>query len=456
MWSSSLITSLDTNELLSAKLENITTNTTFEDTSLARQLQTVVRLMETREDRGVDTDTFYVEIGGFDTHADVEENLSLRFIEVNGAIKSFVSELRFLNLFDQVTTIQASDFARTLNPNSGEGTDHAWGGNYMMFGGAVAGGKIVGNYPEHFVDSPLNVGRGRLIPTTPWDAVFSAVATWIGVPNSALDEVCPNIGNFDSSYLFDPNDLFLDIPQPTPTVSPTTSAPTDGPSEQPTLLTKSPAPSVSPSNSVSSYPSNSPSKSPSASPSDGGSSYPSNSPSKSPSASPSVGSTGAPSTSPSIPDPTCFDDESYRFNGKETSTCAFIGQKKEERCWKKDTITKQFAFEHCRASCDRCKCQNDDFYWEIPSQTCEDWVKLKKAKRCALSPLIQQNCKKYCKQECCMNNPDFRYEENPEYNCGWVGQSKRKRCNLQRVAYNCPVTCSKRMISGGCNYDPFA
>ena len=38
------------------------------------------------------------------------------------------------SLWKNVTLLEASDFARTLNPNGGDGTDHAWGGNYMMMG----------------------------------------------------------------------------------------------------------------------------------------------------------------------------------------------------------------------------------------------------------------------------------------------------------------------------------
>ena len=40
------------------------TNTTFPDSSLGNQLALVSRLMATHEDRNVDVDTFYVEIGG--------------------------------------------------------------------------------------------------------------------------------------------------------------------------------------------------------------------------------------------------------------------------------------------------------------------------------------------------------------------------------------------------------
>ena len=71
---------------------------------------------------------------GFDTHADIERLLGYLFKEINGAFDSFSQEMKALNLWDNVTVIQTSDFARTLNPNGSHGTDHAWGGNYMLMG----------------------------------------------------------------------------------------------------------------------------------------------------------------------------------------------------------------------------------------------------------------------------------------------------------------------------------
>jgi len=143
-WSSSLMQSIDVNDLLSTALLNVSTSTVFPNTYLGRQLRTVARLIATRNQRGVDTDTFYVEIGGFDTHQDVEKNLAGRFIEVDGAIAAFASELKNMGVWKNVTVVQTSDFARTLSPNSGDGTDHAWGGNAFLFGGDVKGGQILG------------------------------------------------------------------------------------------------------------------------------------------------------------------------------------------------------------------------------------------------------------------------------------------------------------------------
>ena len=40
-----------------------------------------------------------------------------------------------------------------------------------MAGGAVKGGQILGDYPPLGEDSEVNLGRGRLLPTTSWEQV---------------------------------------------------------------------------------------------------------------------------------------------------------------------------------------------------------------------------------------------------------------------------------------------
>ncbi|MCG8459573.1 MAG: hypothetical protein MI919_25115 [Holophagales bacterium] len=44
----------------------------------------------------------------------------------------------------------------------------------------------------------LDAGRGRLIPTTSWDARFAELALWLGVSASDLPTVLPDIGRFDT------------------------------------------------------------------------------------------------------------------------------------------------------------------------------------------------------------------------------------------------------------------
>ena len=100
---------------------------------------------------------------------------------------------------------------------------HSWGGNHFMFGGAVNGGKVLGQFPDDFEQGDaagLALSRGRMIPTTPWDAMWLGVAEWFGVPlgSPEMEKVLPMHSNFPASSLYDASELFL---PPSPTQAPT-------------------------------------------------------------------------------------------------------------------------------------------------------------------------------------------------------------------------------------------
>ena len=130
--------------------------------------------------------------------------LNLEFYENNCR-----AELKAQGLSDRVTTIVGSEFGRTISPTTNLGSDDGWGGNYFAFGGDVKGGKIIGKYPTSFSESyPMNIGRGRLIPSISWDSLWFGVAQWFGITDQLdLDRVLPNSQNmgcslFADSYLF--------------------------------------------------------------------------------------------------------------------------------------------------------------------------------------------------------------------------------------------------------------
>ena len=105
--------------------------------------------------------------------------------------------------------VQMSEFARTLVYN-GQGTDHAWGGNYFLAGGSVRGGQILGNYPTRLDDeSDINVRQGgRLLPTTPWEAVWHGLAEWFGVGATEMAGVLPNMANWPAGSMMTEKHLF--------------------------------------------------------------------------------------------------------------------------------------------------------------------------------------------------------------------------------------------------------
>jgi uncharacterized protein (DUF1501 family) len=159
-----------------------------------KKIKTLSNLILTQADRGYDRDVLFVELGSFDHHADMKYKHKTEFAGLNKALSIFEKEMKAQGLWDQVTIVAVSDFARTLTANSREGSDHAWGGNYFMFGGTVAGGKIHGQYPPDItINGPLNVGHGRIIPTSSWEFMFTGPLQRMGLDTDVdLDYCMPN------------------------------------------------------------------------------------------------------------------------------------------------------------------------------------------------------------------------------------------------------------------------
>ena len=172
-----------------------------ETNSLAVQLQTVARMIAAAPTLGVKRQVFFVSIGGWDSH-DVQNvaqpnNLS----KVAGALAYFdeaLANIGGVNMREAVTTFTASDFSRTFNTN-GDGTDHAWGGHHLVMGGAVKGGDIYGQFPTIGMDqtgfrNPDMVGS-YFLPTTSVDQYAATLGRWLGVSETNLDMIFPNLKN---------------------------------------------------------------------------------------------------------------------------------------------------------------------------------------------------------------------------------------------------------------------
>jgi uncharacterized protein (DUF1501 family) len=172
-------------------------NTQFSQTGLSRSMHQIARVIAARQALGKSRQTFFVTIGGFDNHDELLNNQNYLLATVSNAVGEFFNALDEINIANNVTLFTISDFARTLTTN-GNGSDHAWGGNALVAGGAVNGKKIYGTYPQlNLSGNPLMISnRGNLIPTTSADAYFAELALWFGVSPFDLATILPNIGNF--------------------------------------------------------------------------------------------------------------------------------------------------------------------------------------------------------------------------------------------------------------------
>jgi uncharacterized protein (DUF1501 family) len=194
IWSENLNKALNDNEAILQAVSQTKLNQTFPNTDYASKLRVVSSLIGSHQQRGTDRDVFYLSMGGWDHHSEMKASLSANFVRLNEALTVFYNEMQAQGKWDGVTVVFTSDFARTLTANSGAGSDHAWGGHYFVMGGAVKGGKIHGTYPSDItVTSPLNIGRGRIIPTLSWESVLNPLVEWMGVDQeSELNYCMPN------------------------------------------------------------------------------------------------------------------------------------------------------------------------------------------------------------------------------------------------------------------------
>ena len=169
--------------------------TTFATDSFSQNMQMVARTIAARQTLGMQRQTFFVNYGGWDHHDEVLTAQGRMLPALSKGLASFQQAMEELGLDRNVTSFTTSDFGRTLTSN-GRGSDHGWGGNHMIMGGAVRGGQIYGEYPDLSLNNPLDTGRGVLLPTTSVDTYFADLALWFGVDPGRLADVLPNITRF--------------------------------------------------------------------------------------------------------------------------------------------------------------------------------------------------------------------------------------------------------------------
>lgn len=172
---------------------------------IARDLKMIARMIALRGNLQMTRQIFYVEVGGYDTHAtqlvdhaELMEDLAL-------ALKTFYAVLSSpqLALSNQVTTFTASEFGRSLF-NNVDGTDHAWGAHHIVVGGAVNGRRIYGAMPSLLGNSDTNpddTGYGHIIPRIAVDQYAATIAKWFGLADSDRALMFPNLSRFSTPSL---------------------------------------------------------------------------------------------------------------------------------------------------------------------------------------------------------------------------------------------------------------
>ena len=111
-----------------------------------------------------------IETGGWDTHSGQNARLATQLRRLDELLAGLHEGLGAA--WAQTVVLVATEFGRTVAANGTGGTDHGTGAVALLAGGAVAGGRIVADWPGL---APANLLQGRdLQPTLALDALVAA------------------------------------------------------------------------------------------------------------------------------------------------------------------------------------------------------------------------------------------------------------------------------------------
>ena len=134
----------------------------------------------------IGTKVFWVQTGGFDTHATQGVNQGAYFnlmATLDDGLKAFYDDLSAQGLMSSTLVLVYSEFGRRISENGSLGTDHGAGANMMVLGGAVRGG-IYGTAPNLSLD-PANPTLENNAGDVKWETDFRSVYakildSWLG------------------------------------------------------------------------------------------------------------------------------------------------------------------------------------------------------------------------------------------------------------------------------------
>ena len=199
---------LDTRELAIASRSATEPAATFKDTEIGRRMRFFAQTLPFYKASGSTRQVYFTEWGQFDTHANQrntdntsgKEDQDTQLMQLADAMAAFDQAMVAAGMSNEVAVFVTSEFNRTLDPAAGNGSDHAWGSHWMVMGGRVNGAKMFGNkFPSLVlggVDDAHNGKRGYWVPQYSSDQVAADLLMWLGLPESKLTEVMPNLKNF--------------------------------------------------------------------------------------------------------------------------------------------------------------------------------------------------------------------------------------------------------------------
>ncbi len=158
---------------------------TYPNNGFALALRAVAGALVTQ----IGTRIFWVQTGGYDTHASQAGTYPNLMGTLNDGLTAFYQDLGSHGLLNDTLILQFSEFGRRINENGSGGTDHGAASVMMAIGGQVRGG-IYGTAPSLAPDpaNPTLENNGTdLRYETDFRSVYARVIDrWLGADSASI------------------------------------------------------------------------------------------------------------------------------------------------------------------------------------------------------------------------------------------------------------------------------
>lgn len=173
-----------------ASVASYTGTVAYANNGLAQALKAVGGAIS----RGIGTKVFWVQTGGFDTHAGQGTNqangsYSNLMGTVGDSLLSFYTDMRNQGLLQDTLVLQFSEFGRRVIENGSSGTDHGAAGVMMALGGGVNGGLYgsAASLNPNNADGSLENNGNDVRYETDFRAVYARVLDqWLGTDSVSI------------------------------------------------------------------------------------------------------------------------------------------------------------------------------------------------------------------------------------------------------------------------------
>ena len=150
----------------------------YPNTDLGKNLKTIASLIYSE----INTKVYYVSLGSFDTHVNQEQQQQRLFKEMNGAVGSFIKDLKANNRFNDVLFFTFSEFGRRVSQNASGGTDHGTANNMFLLSGGLKEKGILNSMPDL-----ADLDEGDLRYKVDFKNVYSTVLkNWLGADDAKI------------------------------------------------------------------------------------------------------------------------------------------------------------------------------------------------------------------------------------------------------------------------------